>query len=324
MDVDTLANAVLGARTTLGTAGRTLRRAADRDHRRAARAARAGIDLPRMPRRRRVRGQVWAVTMVRNEVDVLPLVLDHLETQGVDRILVSDNGSTDGTLEMLESRAAEGRLLLARDRETAYYQAAKMTLLARAAWGAGADWVVPFDADELWFAPDGLLADRLRATSAAVVGARLFNVFPSADGRMRLDTARQVVDKVAFRTHPLAVLGQGNHVVDRPGSRLAADSEALLVAHLPWRSYDQFAAKVRQGAVAYAGTVGLTGSGDHWRELGVLDDATLGAMWEELLAGREVPGMAWTPRGPLVPADPRRWRTWQHDVTGTRQGVTRT
>jgi len=166
MDVDTLANAVLGARTTLGTAWRTLRRAADRDHHRAARAARDGIRLPRMRPRRRVPGQVWAVTMVRNELDVLPLVLDHLEAQGVDQVLVADNGSTDGTLEMLQARASQGRLLLARDSEAAYYQAAKMTLLARAAWRAGADWVVPFDADELWFAAHGLLADHLRRTPA--------------------------------------------------------------------------------------------------------------------------------------------------------------
>src|SRR5688572_11654372 len=133
MDMDSLDNAILGARTTLGTASRAVRRAADADHRAAVRAARTGIRLPPLPRRARVRGEVWAVTMVRNEADILPLVLDHFEAQGVDRILVSDNGSTDGTLEMLEDRSAQGRVVLARDLEPAYYQAAKMTRLAHAA-----------------------------------------------------------------------------------------------------------------------------------------------------------------------------------------------
>jgi hypothetical protein len=59
------------------------------------------------------------VTMVRHEVGVLPTVLDHLEAPGVEHVLVSHNGSADGTLDLLEERAADGRLYLARDVEPA-------------------------------------------------------------------------------------------------------------------------------------------------------------------------------------------------------------
>lgn len=305
-----MSRSVRSMRTTIATAGRAARSVTSADHRVAARAARLGIEPPHLPRRRRVQGQVWAVTMVRNEIDILPGVLDHLARQGVDRILVSDNGSTDGTLEELERREALGQVLLARDREPAYYQAAKMTRLARAAWWAGADWIVPFDADELWFADVGLLADRLRSLPGDVVQGRMVNTFPMGSGGWGMDTSPQLHGKVAFRAHALAALAQGNHAVDRPGVRVAATQVELKIAHLPWRSFEQFAAKVSQGALAYAATRGEENLGNHWRRLGAAGRDALERDWEAMVAGQTVEGMHWCPRGPLVSADPRKWRTW--------------
>lgn len=310
MGMDSLGNALLVPRSTLGTATRAVRSSFDTGHRTAARRARLGLRLPDLPRSRRA-GTVWAITMVRNEIDVLPLVLDHLERQAVDHVLVADNGSTDGTLELLEGRAADGRLHLARDTEPAFYQAAKVTRLAQAARRAGAEWVVPFDADELWFATDGLLGDHLRAQRADVLGARLFNAFPTRAGGWAMDPTTGL-GKVAFRSHPLASVGSGNHRVDRPGRRLEDADAPLRIAHLPWRSFEQFAAKLRQGARAYRLTTGLLG-GDHWRDLGGLDDEALGRLWEGLLAGRTDVSIGWTPRADLVPADPTTWSTWDPD-----------
>ena len=310
MAMDSLGNALLTARSTLGTAARGVRSTVDADHRTATRAARRGLQLPDLPRSRRA-GTVWAVTMVRNEIDVLPLVLDHLEAQAVDHVLVADNGSTDGTLELLEGRAADGRLHLARDTEPAFYQAAKVTRLARAARRAGAEWVVPFDADELWFARDGLLGDHVRRQRADVLGARLFNAFPTSAGGWAMDPTSGL-GKVAFRSHRLAAVAAGNHRVDRPGSRLEGAEAPLRVAHLPWRSFEQFAAKLRQGARAYQLTRGLAG-GDHWRELGLRDEDALRRLWQALLAGRTDASIGWTPRAGLVPADPTTWSTWDPD-----------
>ena len=41
--------------------------------------------------------QLWAVMIVRNEVDILALNVLHHLSMGVDRFLIVDNGSTDGT-----------------------------------------------------------------------------------------------------------------------------------------------------------------------------------------------------------------------------------
>ena len=125
-----------------------------------------------------------------------------------------------------------------------------MTRLAQAARRAGAEWVVPFDADELWFATDGLLGDRLRAQRADVLGARLFNAFPTRAGGWAMDPTTGL-GKVAFRSHPLASVGSGNPRVDRPGRRLEDADAPLRIAHLPWRSFEQFAAaEAGQGAPA--------------------------------------------------------------------------
>lgn len=246
--------------------------------------------------------------MVKDEADVLGVVLDHLADQGVNHVLVVDNGSTDGTLELLRGREADGGLIVGHDLEPAYYQAQKMTALARFAWRSGADWVVPFDADELWFARGGSLAARLRAEASAVLEARIHNVFPSTSGGDVIDIASPVHGKVAFRAHPLARLSMGNHAVDRPGER--SRSGDLVIVHRPWRSLEQFARKVRQGAAALAHTGLQPHLGGHWRTLGAMDDDELTDQWQALLAGQHDETLHWTPVGPLVPVDLSTWSTW--------------
>ena len=49
---------------------------------------------------------IFAVMMVRNERDILPVNLRYHLESGIDHILVADNGSTDGTAAILEEFAA--------------------------------------------------------------------------------------------------------------------------------------------------------------------------------------------------------------------------
>ena len=49
---------------------------------------------------------IFAVMMVRNERDILPVNLRYHLDSGIDHILVADNGSTDGTAAILEEFAA--------------------------------------------------------------------------------------------------------------------------------------------------------------------------------------------------------------------------
>ena len=87
---------------------------------------------------RKKRGSVWAVSIVKNEVDVVEFSVRHQLAQGADAVSVADNGSTDGTLELLHELAREFPIHVAVDSWPAWDQAVKTTL-ADVARRAGAD-----------------------------------------------------------------------------------------------------------------------------------------------------------------------------------------
>ena len=80
---------------------------------------------------------IVAVMMVRNEADVIGANLAYHLSLGIDQILVVDNGSTDGTVAILERFAAGGRVHVSH-RPGPFLQAATTTELAREAFLRGA------------------------------------------------------------------------------------------------------------------------------------------------------------------------------------------
>lgn len=220
-----------------------------------------------------------AVTMVRDEADIIGWTLDLMLSQ-VDHAIVADNLSTDSTRQILESFG--DRVTIIDDREPGYYQADKMTGLAHRAGDMGAEWVIPFDADEAWYLPD------LDAIDAAVVRTSPFVYVPQPDDpddpnpitrichRM---TVPERQAKVCFRYHPAARLHMGQHDVDRPGHRVDAGS----VRHYQYRSLEQVRRKVSNGVGAFNASDLSPRYGTHWRELDAFDDAALEAWWADYM-----------------------------------------
>ena len=119
--------------------------------------------------------------MVKNESDIVEETIQNLLDQGVDHILVADNGSTDSTRAILSRLSQAGRVHVVDDPIVAYWQGDKMSHLARAATRMGAAWIVPFDADEMWKGEDGLtVATVLRAAETNVVAASWWDFVPLA------------------------------------------------------------------------------------------------------------------------------------------------
>lgn len=316
-----LTGLVTRARAEVGQVVWWLRDHRDADRRAHNRIVRAGLELPELPRRRRVAGEIWAVTMVKDEVDVIAATVAHLFRQGIDHVLVADNGSSDGTLELLrELAASDPRVHVAIDREPAYYQSEKMTQLALAAVRSGADWIVPFDADEFWFAAGRTVGELLRGLAAAqpavgMVRAHFHNMIPVREvsdlvsTEFVMDSSPLRPGKVAVRSHPLMVISVGNH----GASRVGAIVDGLRIAHAAYRSPAQVARKVRQGAVA----VNLTNPGDdmalHWRAASLLTDDEVADVWARISSGESDERLKYRVAGPMVLVRPLLWATWDPD-----------
>lgn len=219
--------------------------------------------------------------MVRDEADIIEFTVGRM-LQQVARAIVADNGSTDGTREILD-RLAERcpALTVLDDPETGYYQSRKMSALAERARDEGADWILPFDADEVWLTHTGeRIADVLASLepSVLVCEAPLFDhVATGHDPNLRNPLRRigwrraeqAPLRKVAVRAIQGVTIHQGNHGATFPGiPHPPAVTNALQVRHFPYRSAEQMIRKARNGAQAYAATDLPEDVGGHWRGYG--------------------------------------------------------
>jgi hypothetical protein len=167
---------------------------------------------------------------VRDEGDVLEANLRYHHALGVDRFVVTDNGSTDETPKILNRYAEAGLARVINEPNTDYRDqgAAWLTEMARIACSElDADWVIHTDADEFWLPVEGSLADVLGAIPArygVVVAPRTeFVGRPDGPGsfaeRLTIREARsRLQPKVAHRAHPgVVILDRGAHDVALAG-----------------------------------------------------------------------------------------------------------
>lgn len=222
---------------------------------------------------------VWGITMVRDEADVIGYTLRHMAAEQLDGILVADNLSSDGTAKILQQakKDLDIPVIIMADTDPAYYQSRKMTALARiAAIKHGAEWIVPFDADEIWYARADRLGPLLNNASPVfnVARATMWNHYataldPPGDNPFETMQYRTIGTlasggKVAFRWNDNAVIEQGNHDVSIE-PKVWADFD-LEIRHFPYRSATQMISKATNGGKAYDATDLPGSTGAHWRQ----------------------------------------------------------
>ncbi|KQO62168.1 hypothetical protein ASF23_10080 [Curtobacterium sp. Leaf261] len=226
--------------------------------------------------------------MVRDEADIIVQWLDHHVAQGVDVMIITDNGSVDGTREVLEEFAASGRVEvdLRHDPEHRKQQSQTVTRMARdAATEHGADWVVNADADEFLIAKDRSLTlhdvfERLdpaigafvvpvvnmvgpMATHGAGIGRLVWRDERSPEALAAVGLIAQPSSNAVHVGTPDVTVVQGNHQVSVANGAPVPEELELEVLHFPWRSLDQYVQRVEATGRAYEANPDLTPSPNH-------------------------------------------------------------
>lgn len=237
--------------------------------------------------------RLYGISMVRNEADIIRTnVLYHLSA-GFDRILIFDDGSTDGTDRVLKKLARDSRVRwTSGGTNPGFRQGEVFTELARDAHREGADWVAPIDADDFWYARGGDLKGVLARSSAAVLKVRHIDFIQRREQRksapegllhMTMRVANPVardgrhqellekhrvsyvelarVPKVLSRSSASMKLVKGAHKISGVG-RTTLQTDELMILHAALRSLAGLEA--RAFSADRRGLVGSTSSGPAW------------------------------------------------------------
>ena len=220
--------------------------------------------------------KVVGVYLVRNEVDLIETNLRYHLATVLDEALIIDNGSSDGTLELLVELADELPLQVSSEGGS-MYQSARVTRLARFATQQGADWVLPIDADEIWVAGDqpfrsvleeapadarALFVDVLtfvqrhdvlaaRPGVLATMTMRPEQTLGTPEEASRLVRAGEIgwlelpyTPKCVHRATPDVFVAAGNHLSGVTGG---IPTDALTCLHAPLRARSVLAQKIDHG-----------------------------------------------------------------------------
>ena len=252
-----------------------------------------------------------ALLGVKDEVELIGACVANLRDIGVDQIVVSDYGSTDGTLDILADEQRAGDLLLEAVDVSTVADYDSWSIRERAlAESTGADWVLFLDADEFWIPASGSLRDCGGLLEADVLTVDRFNValtvhqqtmpvgawLKSNDELLLYTTMpgdfRGFVEaqpevpfitlmpgpKVMARPHAIAGVGAGSHdVIGRSADAAIRRPAApdLLIAHVAFSTAERFWRKLHNIRMELAQNPACYDNDDlawHWKRWAAMTD----------------------------------------------------
>lgn len=219
-------------------------------------------------------GPISMLMLVRDEVDIIGHNLDFHLRMGIEQFVVTDNGSVDGTRDILadfKQRLGKSVIILD-DAEPAHHQSERvnrMIQVAKKEFHPG--WILSCDADEFWYPLSGRYDTELDGRKN-ILYCHWHNFLPRPDtpwqeftdvGEMPGYHAR--MSKVFCAARGLVGMYSGNHE-SRSIPRVPAKSDNIRVYHYPVRSYEQFERKVVQGHRAAVKAARSESTAWHWGE----------------------------------------------------------
>ncbi|WP_263372955.1 glycosyltransferase family 2 protein [Granulicella aggregans] len=233
--------------------------------------------------------RVLGITMVKNERSIIEAFVRH-NIRFLEKLVVLDNGSIDGTGEILAELAVEfPALMVVQDERFGYTQSDIMTAMLHQYQAAvRADFVIAIDADEFLDVADdasfSAALSQIPASGFGLVPWCTYVVTPDFDPASEPDPLKAMhwrrrqeapqYFKVVIRLDGASAtdlsLVQGNHMIQ---SRTAREIPGVVIRglrmlHYPVRSREQIVAKTVVGWMAYLAVnpqAGESKLGDQWR-----------------------------------------------------------
>jgi len=228
--------------------------------------------------------------LVRDEVDILEKNICFHLNSGVDKIVAIDNGSVDGTKEVLEKYHQKGLLEYWIINKHTYEQDKWVSGMAKKAKDMGATHILHCDADEFWYAKKGLKKSIENMGDVLYVPVR--NILPPLIGEQNIkflkrfkyeviktrpvegNVEERKSSRLLFYEYPkkiitrssLVKVGYGNDTVISQKKLETSVSSDICIFHFPIRSYKQFEQKVINGGSSYINNPKQNPSiGWHWK-----------------------------------------------------------
>lgn len=149
---------------------------------------------------------VAGACVLRDSVDIVPFLCGHYLRMGFAHLAFVDDGSTDGTYELLQRIAKRTpRVSVKQVHIEGFEQPALMTEALNGLIAAGHSIIVPFDSDEFWAADVATFRSILAPSTEAVVEGRWVNF---VQRRSRLASTRRGLFGATHRAPHLPDAGQ--------------------------------------------------------------------------------------------------------------------
>jgi len=211
--------------------------------------------------------------LVRDEADIIKSNINFHLHFGIERFVVTDNGSTDGTRDILaDFERYLPNFIVIDDPTTAYVQSELVNRMIQVAKHEFRPrWIISTDADEFWYPLSGRYDTELDGRKN-ILNCYWHNYLPRTGvpwqkftdiGEMLSYNGR--LSKAFCLAHGLIGMYVGNHD-SRSIPRLVSRSDNIRVYHYPVRSYEQFERKIVQGYRALVATSLPESTAWHWRE----------------------------------------------------------